>query len=546
MVIAAVIVGVIVLGVLYWWFLTWDAVPKSWCVMFYLTSQTPRSSSSVARPDAETGLLAGGATLDDKLDDVVGAIETLPCATTGGISAKPPWDQVYVVYRAIWENKDPRARVVRPESSAPSVKYFPGETNIDVGLSADLTKDVTAFFLWAYENCPAQHYAVFFWGHAMGPAGLFQQSEKPLVISPLVALLLRLLKWLTGSNSWSGSLGVAGVSEALGALVERRILDSLPRKDQRAEMSSAPPAAGPPSAPAAPVFKVGDFVPKVDVVLFQDCWMSGLETAFELQDDARYIVASQSLVPVGFDANGGLGAVWPYEDLITTFLTQPNFAGPMMDILKNFFDGIGPPPVAPPDFNRYPATKVLFSLLDCRSTAGSVSSDVKTEFAALVQALYPLGKPGRSKLIDKAAGKAGRLYELSGASLQVGDQALIDILTMCAYLQTPAQWPATLVVAPADQTAITTAAQALEAKVRGLITRTFQSPDAGPGDLVYTGVTALYKTFAVFGDDPFIQSTYRSSYEGLRFSKETIITPPPVAGGAQCSWTEYAFDRYPW
>ena len=59
------------------------------------------------------------------------------------------------------------------------------------------------------------------------------------------------------------------------------------------------------------IIQPGQAVPKVDVALFQDCWMSTFETAFELQDDVRYIVVSQSLVPVGFAPNRTVGAVWP-------------------------------------------------------------------------------------------------------------------------------------------------------------------------------------------------------------------------------------------
>jgi hypothetical protein len=551
MAIAAVIVGVIVLGVLYWWVLTWDAVPKSWCVMFYLTSQIPKSSSPVSRPDSEIGLPAG-ATLDAKLDQVVQTIWKLPCASTAGISAEPSWDNVYVAYRAIWEDRDrdPEARVVRPELSAPSEKYFPGETIIDVGLSVDLTKDITKFFLWAYEKCPASHYAVFFWGHAMGPAGLFQQGQVPLVISPFLAILLRLLAWLTGENNWSGTIGLSAVSDALSAVVERRIQAGLENQEKAREggqVSSTSPSSG---SPVSPVLQIGEFVPKVDVVLFQDCWMSGLETLFELQDDARYIVASQSLVPIGFDPAGGLGAVWPYKDLISTFMSPGDFADPMMDVLKNFFNGVGLPAGTPSHYNRFPAKKVLFSLLDCTFSAGAVSESMQTEFLKLVEALRPLGKAGRSLLIDRAAQKAGRLYELSGLTLQVGDQALIDIVTLCNYLRTPAQWPNTLAVTPAQQSAITSAAQALQAKLEGsppsqaLIRRTFQSPDYVPGDLAYKGITALYKTFAIFGEDPFIENAYRSSYDRLRFSKETVT--PPDAAGVKYSWTDYAFDRYPW
>ena len=138
-----------------------------------------------------------------------------------------------------WLQRNPEAAVVRPEPSAPTKTYFDGETVVDLGLSVDMSKDVTAFFLWAYDNCPAAHYAVFFWGHAMGPAGLFEPNEKPLVISPLLGLLVKALLWLTKMNSWSGSVSVKAVSDAIGAVVERRILDS--RKGRDGDGSTSTP-----------------------------------------------------------------------------------------------------------------------------------------------------------------------------------------------------------------------------------------------------------------------------------------------------------------
>ena len=555
-----VAVAVVIAGVLVYMFVfSWEAKPKRWCVMFYLTSNTPASAASVSSPNAETGVPAaasGAATLDQKLDDVVNNyIRKLPCATDAGIEGDAAWDDVYVAYRAIWDDpyRKPEARVVRPGSSAPTKTYFPGETVFDVEYAIDFTKDITLFFEWAYENCPADHYAVFFWGHAMGPAGFFQPSAKPVVVSPLEALLMRVVSSLTGTR-WTGTLSAPAISDAIGSIVQKRFKDGGGTFDaKRTEAAPPPPpGAGTPGDPDAPiVFPVGQVVPKVDVVLFQDCWMGTIETVFELQDDVRYIVSSQSLVPAGFKPGQQLGAVWPYKDLIDTLLdqNQPNFAVPMMTVLKDFFDGVGLPPGTQPDYNRYPAKKVLFSLMDCDATAGAISSTITPEFHALVQALYPLGAAGRSALIERQAlqpEKSGRLFEMAGIDLKVGDQALIDIITLCAYLQTPAQWPAAVVVSPSQQSAITTAAAALQTKIALVITNKFQSPPQVAGEHVYTGVTALYKPYFILGNDTYILGASRPSYEKFRFATETLVTPSPAGGTGQCSWTQYAFDQFQW
>ena len=77
-----------------------------------------------------------------KLDQVVNVVRALPCATDAGIAADHDWDDVYVVYqKAIWDDvlRQPEARVVRPELSAPSATtIFPGETIFDVGYAIDL------------------------------------------------------------------------------------------------------------------------------------------------------------------------------------------------------------------------------------------------------------------------------------------------------------------------------------------------------------------------------------------------------------------------
>jgi hypothetical protein len=554
-VIIAAVVAVIVAGALVYWFVfRWEATPKRWCVMFYLTSNTPASSVPVSRPDAETGVPAAAAvTLDHKLDQVVNVLRTLPCATDAGISANPDWDDVYVVYRAIWDEplREPEARVVRPELSAPTQTYFPGETVDDVGYAIDFTRDLTLFFEWAYEHCPAEHYAVLFWGHAMGPAGLFQPGERPVVVNPLVALLMRVIFFLTGSR-WSGTFGIAAVSDALETIVQQRFRDESDKTPTRGTVAPSGGADAPDGgganggAAATVVFQVGQPIPKVDVAIFQDCWMGTLETAFELQDDVRYIVASQSLIPAGFAPGPQLGAVWPYEQLITNFLTNAEFVQPMMTVLENFFNGTALPPGVPPDYNRFPATKVLLSLMDCGPTAGEVSLGMRAEWQALVQALYVLGQPGRSALIEQPFATAGRLFELEGVNLRVGDQALIDILTFCAYLTQTNLWPAAAGGTPQERTAIVNAAGALEARVRALVRITFQSPAAVANDPIYTGVAALYKPFVILGDDPYIMAAFRSSYEGLRFSAETRVNPPPAGGVDECSWTQYAFDRHRW
>ena len=46
---------------------------------------------------------------------------------------------------------------------------------------------------------------------------------------------------------------------------------------------------------------------KVDIIAFKDCYMSTLETAFELEDSADYLIASPEIVPI---------EGWPYRPML--------------------------------------------------------------------------------------------------------------------------------------------------------------------------------------------------------------------------------------
>jgi hypothetical protein len=519
----------------------WKPVPKSWCVMCYLVAQIP---DLIQQPDYEVGARAPGQTLDGQLNEVVKALNALPCATQADIAAEPQWDNVYVAYRAIWDDPAhaPEARVVRPERSAPSTQYFGNEVPTDITFSIDLSADIRQFFEWSYENCPADHYAVFFWGHSTGPGGLFHQAERPFVVAPPVAFVLRFVRRMLRIHRWSGVIGLDGVHRAIKPIVEKRR-----RVQKRAQVSSAslppsisssatppPPPPPPPSTSSSPSTPV---LPKVEVVLFQDCWMAGLETAFELQNDVRYVIASQSLVPIGLNPDPNQpGTPWEYKKLINALLTQQDYAAALLRILKGFFDAGGN--------NTYPNTKVLFSLFDCRETQDYVSNSIKSPYVNLVNALQPLKPEGRSKLIDQSDGTAGRLYEMPGGSIRVGDKCLIDVLSMCTYLQTSGLWPPALTVATADRDEIVKWAGCLYGAVDALVLDNFQSPPTAPTVPVYQGVTALYKTWDP-GDDDYIDNTFRASYEALRFAKETVYAPGATPAD-EVSWTQYAFEKYPW
>jgi hypothetical protein len=54
---------------------------------------------------------------------------------------------------------------------------------------------------------------------------------------------------------------------------------------------------------------------RIDILAFQNCVMNGIETAYEVQDYADYLIGSQGLV---------LAAGWPYEKLISHVVNEPD------------------------------------------------------------------------------------------------------------------------------------------------------------------------------------------------------------------------------
>ena len=124
-------------------------------------------------------------------------------------------------------------------------------------------------------------------------------------------------------------------------------------------------------------------------------------------------------------------------------------------------------------------------------------------------------------------------------------KALIDVLTFCGYLKTPALWPAAAGGTPQQRTTIAAAALALQGKVQALVTGTFQPPPLAAGDPIYTQVWPPCTAVRHLG-------RRLPTSHGARFArrmrtfdspKETLVTPPPAGESTECSWTDDAFDR---
>lgn len=487
------------------WRFRWKRATKDWCVMLYF----------VARDNDPADFY-----LDPKLDQVLGDLWALPCAHADQEQAEPNWDNVHVVYRAIWDDssRTPEAKVVHWRwLSRPSTSFFPSQP---APIPGNLTQDLHGFFQWAYDNCPATRYAVFFWGHSFGPGGLFTTNQPPIVDPP------------PGTPVFWSRIDQFAVQSGTQKILNWRLRDA-ERMMSRSVASFPAPGGGTTGAGGTGGGSTPTSTPKVEIVLFQDCWMATLETAFTLEDSVRYIVASQSLVPIGLDSNGQVvpTATWPYKKIIDALLGRVDYAVGALEELKTYYN------LSPS--NRYPNTTVPFSLLDLGAGQGEVSAKLTSPLQHLVASLSSLGTVKRRQLIQDPGPNAGRLLFIDAQGvLRAGDVALLDVLTLCRHLESQ-----TLVGTTSEQTAISTAAANLRLALTGssspwaVVGPTFEAAD--PANVLgFTGVSVLYKPSRYMfpsGDTTMLQGVQHDYYILLPFAQATLQ-------GTDC-WTIYAFEQ---
>ena len=104
------------------------------------------------------------------------------------------------------------------------------------------------FFEWAGRMCPADRYLLILWGHSRGPFGLFTDAPFSSALAGLFAK----------PDPWTYVAQTLTLKELRWAL--RHARECLNQE--------------------------------VDIVAFKDCFMSSLETAYELKDAATYLIAS--------------------------------------------------------------------------------------------------------------------------------------------------------------------------------------------------------------------------------------------------------------
>jgi hypothetical protein len=221
-------------------------------------------------------------------------------------------------------------------------------------LSAARAGVLRQFFRFGQSKVPADRYVIFFYGHAYGPMGLFCDA-------------------------------VSG----------QRQPDTLRLNDLAASVSTTDGRAA--------------------VLIFRDCFMNTLETAYQLKDAAEFMIATQALAPIG--------GVWPWANVMATLTPEASSYDVGLSIVQQLAAFLDEPA------NRDPFADVPIALLDL----GAAEAFARP-LAALTDALE--GARADAAL-SRACAKAmeGARMGSPADHQRPGDPALIDVPTMCDRLQ---------------------------------------------------------------------------------------------------------------
>jgi hypothetical protein len=208
------------------------------------------------------------------------------------------------------------------------------------------------------EECPADRYLLFMYGHSSGPMGLFFDRDP-------------------GHDARTLRLNRLGDS-------------------------------------------VRTFDGEVAVAIFRDCYMSTLEAAFELRGAVRYLIASQSEVPIHGE--------WPWVDMMGALAGGVETSAVGESLVRQLGDFLSD------HKNRSPFTNAPISLVDTEMT-----EIIKEPLKAIVDELVAVRRtPGRLASYADCLERARIGHNTAHSP---GDPALIDVLTMCTNLESLAPDP---------------------------------------------------------------------------------------------------------
>ena len=220
-------------------------------------------------------------------------------------------------------------------------------------LNAATTRVLSQFLRYGRNECPAERYLVSFYGHASGPMGMFYDTEH--------------------GKREAATLRLNDLADAFDA------------------------DAG-----------------KASVIVFRDCFMNTIETAYQLRHVSEYLIASQAEAPIA--------GVWPWLNFMASLMpgaASADVARAVAMQLGRFLDEPA---------NRGPFADVPYSLIDL-----SAADAIVEPLTALAGALQDARKNAKRRAACVEALERARIGIPSDAS-NPGDPALLDVPTMCENL----------------------------------------------------------------------------------------------------------------
>jgi hypothetical protein len=285
---------------------------------------------------------AGGALLDQQ------ANRELDQIVHGALSVNR--DQLYVAVQLdfrsqpdVWRRVIGEGAWLQPESDAADPETLYG------------------FFEWAQRMCPADRYALILWGHSRGPFGLFTDAPFSSALSGLFAK----------ADPWT------------------YVAQTLTLKELRAALRHARECLN----------------QEVDIIAFKDCFMSTLETAYELKDVATYLIGSPDIVPI---------EGWPYARMFEQLARQPEAKAAAKALVKEIEQ------YYKVEANRHGRTDVPFTLMDT-----SKLSDVSEPLRAIATKLTA----------ETARGNGGDPFRKALTASAKADPSLVDVNTLCGKIK---------------------------------------------------------------------------------------------------------------
>lgn len=338
---------------------------------------------------------------------------------------------------------------------------------VAAGVASDMGKPDTLsdFIAWSKKRYPAKHYMVVIWNHGQGYRLMF--SRLMARMSPTEKSMLQVTP-----NAANGRIG--GYRAVSSDEDTRSIL-------YNAEVNAA----------IARNFVAGD---KLDLLGFDACLMSMMETAYALDGNVKLMVASEDLEQ---------GDGWQYKHLLTRLAAAPAMSPEALG--RAVVETFGA---------RYTDTYATLSLLNLSGTRAAATS-----LSSFAEALRSAG-PGELQAMRAARGELSEYGDWDNPPLHLS----VDLVTLLDRFR--------LRTANAGLSA---QAASTAAAINAMVLANYASPQSrgGGGEALYgsNGLAIYYpKSKAAFLDDPFHSGYLKAN------------TDRPVAFVRDERWADLLYD----